>query len=265
MRISYSSRFFLYAPLGLFLCLAAWVMAHWWLAAQAFDRKLQALRGHQAAPGITVTWSNVTISGFPFRIDALFDDLRVSGAGAHGPFAWRSEKFLVHFLTYNEDKQVYEAEGRQRLHWTGGDGKAHDADLQIGGLQASSILRAGALARFDLHVIAAASPGFTVADLQFHLRRDPDAKGLDLMLRADDMTSDTGIAPLGRHVTGLRLYETLTDAAPFMPLLAGAASWPDAAKAWRGAALVTNADVQADGLTGTAKDPRLTGLLSFLY
>ena len=39
LTCKYSSRFWLYAPLALFLALAAWVMSHWWLAGRARSTK----------------------------------------------------------------------------------------------------------------------------------------------------------------------------------------------------------------------------------
>ena len=47
-RMNYSSRFWLFAPLAMFLALAGWAMAHWWVVAGALDKKLTALNGHEA-------------------------------------------------------------------------------------------------------------------------------------------------------------------------------------------------------------------------
>ena len=43
----YSSRFWLYTPISLFLILAVAVMVHWWMAAGAFEKKLGALKGRE--------------------------------------------------------------------------------------------------------------------------------------------------------------------------------------------------------------------------
>ena len=42
----YSSRFWLYAPITVFLIIAAATMIHWWTVAGAFDKKLAAAKGH---------------------------------------------------------------------------------------------------------------------------------------------------------------------------------------------------------------------------
>ena len=100
--MSYSSRFWLYAPISAFLLLAAATMAHWWLVDKAFEKKLAAIKGHEAIPGVTLDWDKVEVGGFPFRIDADFTNFRAQGAGARGPFAWKTDKFALHALTYGE-------------------------------------------------------------------------------------------------------------------------------------------------------------------
>src|SRR5471032_112317 len=121
--MKYSSRFWLFAPLVLFFALAAWAIAHWWVLASALDRKLTALNGHEAAPGITLSYASKTISGFPFNIDVVFTDFVAEGQGAHGPFRWTSDKVALHRLTFGRIQDLYEAAGNQTLSWTDARGK----------------------------------------------------------------------------------------------------------------------------------------------
>lgn len=209
-----------------FLALAAAVMIHWWFAASAFEKALTAMKGHEAAPGITIDWSNVTVGGFPFRIDADFEKFSAAGAGARGPFTWTSEKFALHSLTYGRRKTVYEAAGKQNLQWVAGDGLAHNIDFLPGTMRGSSTTDARGLARFDLDIVDLDGAGFAIRRAQFHMRRDPDGKDLDVAVRGDDVRGFGENRPL---VEG---FFTLTDAAPLMPLLAGQAFWPDAVRAW---------------------------------
>jgi hypothetical protein len=241
--MSYSSRFWLYAPLCLLLALAGWVSWHWWNAAAAFGTKLDALKGREAVPGIVISWQSKTVSGFPFRLDAVFTGFSVKGAGAHGRFEWHSEKFALHALTYEAAKTVFEAAGQQKLAWTGADGAGHTVAFLPGSLHASSVMGRQALALFDLDIADASAKNIAAARFQFHMRRDPDGKDLDLMLEADGV----------RGGNDVKVYATLSNAAAFLPLLRGDASWPDAARAWR-----------AQG--GTAKYSQGTdALLSALY
>ena len=123
--VRFSSKFWLFAPLVLFFALAGTAMAHWWIVAGALDRKLTAMNGHEAIPGITLSYTGKTISGFPFNIDVLFTGFVAEGQGAHGPLRWSSEKFALHRLTYGRPQDIYEAAGEQSLSWTDGHGKNH--------------------------------------------------------------------------------------------------------------------------------------------
>lgn len=183
--MNYSSRFWLYAPFGTFLTLAAIAMVHWWIVAGAFENKLEALKGHEAVPGIVLDWDKVDVGGFPFRLDADFSNFRLHGAGAHGPFGWRAEKFALHALTYGQARTVYEAAGRQQANWTDADATAHSESFLAGTLRASSIIDAKGLARADLDLVDLRAGNSTIGHLQFHMRRDPNGADLDLMLRAD--------------------------------------------------------------------------------
>ena len=223
--LKYSSRFWLYAPTGFFLLLAATVMIHWWSAADGFEKKLAALKGREAVPGVTLNWDKVEVGGFPFRMDSSFQNLRIAGAGAHGPFSWRSEKFAMHGLTYGRSQDVYEAAGQQQVSWTDASGQNHAASFLPGSMRGSSILDAQGLRRFDLDIVQIGGADFTLARLQFHMRRDPDGNSLDLMISIDSL-------PAGKPAH-LQLYVTLPKAKALMSLLQGDIAWPEATKRWR--------------------------------
>ena len=217
----YSSRFWLYAPTSLFLTLAIAVMIHWWLAADAFEKKLAALKGHEAIPGVTLDWASVKVGGFPFRLDADFTNFRIAGAGAHGPAAWASEKFALHGLSYGRSQNVYEAAGQQRVAWTDANGSGHAASFLPGSMRGSSILDAQGLKRFDLDIIAMAGSAF--ARFQFHTRRGPT--GLDVMVKTDTLANG--------KVLNSQAYATLSKEETLAPLLRGEMSWRQADAAWR--------------------------------
>lgn len=221
--MNYSSRFWLYAPITLFLMIAAAVMIYWWMAAGAFEKKLAALKGHDAIPGVMMDWATVSVSGFPFRLDADFTDFSIKGAGAHGPFAWKSEKFARHALTYGRAKNVFEAAGRQQVSWTDADGGSHAASFLPGSMRGGSVVDDRGLSRFDLDIMDLAGQDFAIGRLQFHMRRGP--AGLDLMLKADNLK-----APARGN---LQVYATLSRVELLSALLRGEASWPQAATEWR--------------------------------
>ncbi len=172
----YSSRFWLYAPITVFLLIAIAVMAHWKIAADAFEKRLASLKGHDAAPGIILDWDSVAVSGFPFRLDADFTNFSVHGAAARGPFAWKSKAFALHALTYGPAKTVYEAAGLQHLEWTGADG-VHRADLLPATFRGSSITDGRGLIRADLDMTAAGRAGLhRPAAAIPHAARPPTAR-----------------------------------------------------------------------------------------
>jgi hypothetical protein len=224
--MNYSSRFWLYAPITLFLMIAAAVMVHWWMVAGAFEKKLTALKGRQAIPGVTLDWNSVAVSGFPFRLDADFVNFRIAGTGAHGPFAWTAEKFALHTLSYARAKTVYEAAGRQTVSFVPAGKAALDASFLPASMRGSSITDARGLRRFDLDIIGLGATDFTIGRLQFHMRRDPDGADLDLMLQADSLKTE------GKP-RNIQAYATLSRANALTEFLAGDMAWPQAAANWQ--------------------------------
>jgi hypothetical protein len=248
----YSSRFWLYAPISLFLLLAVAVMIHWWMVADAFERRLAALKGQEAVPGMIVDWASVDVGGFPFRLDAAFTNFRVQGAGAHGPFSWTTEKFALHALTYGRKQIVYEAAGNQDVRWTWSNGKMQHASFLPGTMRGSSILDGRGLNRFDLDIVDLGNSSFAIGRLQFHLRRDPDGTDLDLMFTTDGLQLDRV------KIGNLQLYVTLSQAEALLPLLRGEASWPQATQRWR--ALGGTAKLSSGLLAGQSPVWRLSPL-----
>ena len=269
--MSYSSRFWLYAPLALFLGLAVWVMTHWWLVAKDMDQRLIALNGHQAVPGVRVSWDKQTISGFPFRLDVVFENVSVRAEAPRGPIIWHSDRFALHALTYGRNQDIFEAAGQQTLAWTDADNAQHQISFLPATLHASVIEDGRGVRRFDLDMLDAggkATDGtaFTVGRAQFHLRRDPKTDALDLVLNTVEAKGPT---PFGDHIRNLEIYGRITQGNAFARLLRGQSGWMDALMAWRhdGGTIVTDkADIQSSALTTQKSGPELEpGLRSLLF
>lgn len=268
--MKYSSRFWLYAPLALFLALAAFAMGHWWIVASAFDKKLNALNGHQAVPGVTLSWNGQTISGFPFRLDVVFRNMRIRAEAPRGPVVWQSQHFALHALTYGRTQDIFEAAGRQSLAWTDLDGVRHHLSFLPGSLHASAIADAKGLSRFDLNMVDAGGTDadgakFTAADTQLHMRRDPNANALDLVLRATNLNAPA--TPFGERINKLQIYARITKGSAFSRLLSGQAGWMDAIMAWRhmhGKIVPGPVDIQSSDLTTKTAGPGLMSRLKAL-
>jgi hypothetical protein len=270
--MKYSSRFWLYAPLVLFLALAAWAMSHWWFMASALDKKLKAMNGHQAVPGVTLSWDSQTLSGFPFRLDVVFTNFTAHAEGPRGPLIWHSDRFAMHALTYGRTQGIFEAAGPQTLSWSDADGAHHQLSFLPGSLRASAIADSKGLTRFDLDMLDASGKdsdgaAFTVGRAQLHARRDPKSDALDLNVSAVEAKDPA--TPFGDHIQNMEIYAQATQGSAFARLLAGQAGWMDAIMAWRhqgGAITATRAHVQSSALNTDKADASLApGLRAFLF
>jgi hypothetical protein len=266
--MNYSSRFFLYAPFALLLLIGLATGARWWVVAGALETRLDAMQRGQAMPGVTVRYRTRNVGGFPFRLEAVLDDLSVSIATVDGPVVWRAEHFALHGLTYGRNELIFEAAGRQSLGW----GRGHRLDFQTGSLHASAIQDDAGLSRFDLDLVAFDSPALAAGRIQFHIRRAKDT--LDIATSGEDVQ----LAPRWRGAFGDRislaaLQGDVSAPRAFDGLRAGRADWQSAADAWRKArgALHVNPfeinwgtlDMLAHGRIGLDDAKRPSGLLDF--
>jgi hypothetical protein len=230
----YSSRFFLYAPVVMFLSLAAAVMVWWWIAATALDKQLDAANGREAIPGVKISFTSKKIAGFPFRVDTLLENLRIEVATTQGPLVWRAEHFASHALNYGREQAVYEAAGRQEISWRDDDGTLHDFRFVPGWLRASSIAAHGTLVRFDLDIVEIASPDLGAGRVQFHMRRNPASDALDIAVSGDTIKLAPELqAGFGDALKHVLLVGKLAPGTFFAPLLSGKIDWRRATEDWR--------------------------------
>ena len=222
--MKYSSRFFLYAPLGVFLLLLAIAGIHWWITASRLAAWLDARNGHEILPGVTMRYDAKQITGFPFGLDTELHNLRLAVRSAHGTSQWQSEKFAMHALVYGRDETIFEAAGHQMLR--SGDRKLAFA---VGVLRASAIRTHGSLVRFDLDILGFGSTDFTAQRLQFHARRN-GADAIETFLEADGLACAGGT-----RVGQLRFQGSVSRANEMSGLLSGRENWDGAMTGWRAA------------------------------
>lgn len=234
--MNFSSRFYLFAPLALLLVVAAAMGGWWWHAERALARRLDGLQAGEAMPGVTLRYRARGIGGFPFNLDAVFDDMRVSVETGNGPVLWRAEHFALHQLTYGRDETIFEAAGRQSLEWTDDGGKPHRLAFQAGATHASAIRDGRGLSRFDLDLVAFGSAALTAARLQFHIRRVSAANRLDLFVTGDTIRLGPALSSaFGGEIKSAALQGSLGAASAFDGLRAGRTDWRSAVEAWRNA------------------------------
>src|SRR5262249_26237704 len=127
------------------------------------------------------------ISGFPFRLDAVFKNLEIDIETPHGPSSWKTDDFALHRLTYGAEKTLFEAAGRQRLSWTDAKSRSHEVSLAVGSLRASTIESDSGLQRFDLAVVSLNSADLSAENGELHLRKEPGNDAIDLFVVANEM------------------------------------------------------------------------------
>lgn len=259
--MKYSSRFFLYAPLVLFLALAITACSYWWIVASALSKKLDALNGHLAIPGVTLSFASKTVSGFPFNLDVVFKNFRVTVDTPHGLSTWAAEDFALHALTYGRDQMLFEAAGHQALTWHDLKGGAHALPFQVGELHASTIETEHGMARIDIDCIGFGSPALTAARIQLHLRINPNGQAIDVAADGDAVHLSPPLVTLfGDTLNQVRAEITVAPLVPFSGLRKGETSWVDAVEAWRkagGTADVSDIQVSWTHISGVGKG-RLT-------
>jgi hypothetical protein len=254
----YSSRFFLFAPICVFLALMGVVGVHWWIMADALSARLAAANGHEIAPGVVMRFASKQISGFPFSLDTVFRDVSFEIAKPHGSIVWRSENFAMHALTYGRDQTIFEAAGRQELDWTSIDGSKHVLHFGVASLHASAIMDRVGVTRFDLDLIGFGSFETTAQRLQFHVRRNKDDT-LDLAIMCD------GVVTTDAPPSSFDLDGQIDRAHVLDPLRAGKMRWYEALESWRranGKLHVANAKSAPDGNVILDNAHRLSGKLA---
>jgi hypothetical protein len=228
----YSSRFFLYAPFVGLLLLAAIAAVHWWIAASAWAKYLDAANGHEIMPGVRISFAGKRIAGFPFRNDTILKNLRVEVAEVDGPVVWTSDNFAIHELTYGRVQAIFEAAGRQTLSWSDAHGAAHRFGFLPGTFRASSILAGGRLLRFDSQIADLNGGDFRAADAQFHLRVSND--GIDTYLTLRDAHVSGGYAAaLGPAIDNLTVNGLFDHASKLQAVLRGDRALQSALENWR--------------------------------
>lgn len=230
--MKYSSRFFLYAPVGVFLLLLAAAGIHWWIAASRLATWLDAHNGREIMPGVTMRFDARSITGFPFSLDTEFENVSFTVATPLGPTQWRSEHFAMHGLTYGRDETIFEAAGRQFLRWTRPDRTMRALEFAVASLRASAIDKNGGLERFDLDLVGFGSKAFTAQRLQIHLRRN-GADKLDLYLLSSGLRSAAGSCPRLDYLASGELEGSADRAEAFSPLLSAKQDWNGAVADWR--------------------------------
>jgi len=202
--MSYSNRIFMYGPVALLLLIVILYSVFWRVQADTLAARLDRANGGELIPGVSFSFAQKTIGGFPFRLDVLLSGVSFGYRSGGAELDWRSDRIALHRLAYKPGQFIFEADGAQTFTWTGGhDSKPATLSLMPETARASAILTGGRLVRLDLDVWRARGTeqsarqpevSFSADRAQFHaLARRNDT--LDLALQIDNSRAAASAAP----------------------------------------------------------------------
>lgn len=272
MKMRYSSRVFLYAPLFFLLALAVAAALRWQAVAGGLENWLRQHNGHEIAPGVTLYFASESVGGFPFNVDEVLTNVTFQVKSARTSGSWHTDAFAIHELTFGRDQQIYEAAGGQTVSWTDAKGGAHHLAFVPGSLRASTILSRGQLARFDLDINGIGSRQISGARLQLHFRKAPDRDATEFAMTAEQLRLAPALqAGFGADLWRAEIEGSLVPSAPFAALFAGHEAWDRALDAWRRSEGAFHLDslavawdgvhIHASGRLGLDDEHRLQGTL----
>src|SRR5258705_13239947 len=85
--MSYSSRLFIYGPVGLLLLIVVLYSVFWSVQADPLSARLDRSNGGEVIPGINFAFAGKTVGGYPFRLDAVLSGVTFSHQDAGGETA----------------------------------------------------------------------------------------------------------------------------------------------------------------------------------
>jgi hypothetical protein len=193
--MSYSNRIYMYGPVGLLLLIAILYSVFWRVEADTMSARLDRANGGEIAPGISFSFAQKSVGGFPFRLDVLLTGVRLGYRNANTQIDWRTDRFALHRMAYGRNQFIFESDGTQTISWTTQpDAMPVTVLLTPETARASAILNRGRVLRFDLDLWRphgtetgpADTPAVFAADrAQFHAlaRRN---NTLDLAIQVDN-------------------------------------------------------------------------------
>ena len=240
--MSYSSRVFMYGPVGLLVLIAILYSVFWRVEADTLSARLDSANGGEIIPGVSFSFSQKSVGGFPFRLDVLLTGVNFGYRNAANDIRWRSDRLALHRMAYGRNQFIFEVDGTQTITWSPlQNGASRTLIFTPETARASAILTAGRLVRFDLDVWRArgtenfaqdGEASFSADRAQLHaLARRNDT--VDVVMQVDNGRAGAAVLALQSSVPLIDCRATLDKAG----ILAGAATGNDdiarALQLWR--------------------------------
>src|SRR5581483_10902192 len=136
-----------FAPMIAVGCLFAIYSVFWYLAAGEVRAAIEAFAANPDRGDVNLGWSDLSISGYPYRIAATFDAPVAAAPLAPEDWSWRAGSIEADFLPYNLHHVVLRIGGEQVLQYRDVSGAAptrHTIRATAGGAWASYVALPGA-------------------------------------------------------------------------------------------------------------------------
>lgn len=256
-----ASRARIFVPAIALAVLAAIYSVYWYVMAGKTREFLETFATEHHAGNVAINWSGLSLSGYPYRIEASFTAPAISAPNAPEDWSWSARGLDADFLPYSLNHVVLKVDGEQLLQYrdtTKNGGRRHAVRITAEGTWASYVnvkdAPFGRLA-IDVNNLVALKDGkapstgqrFAAGRLQFHTRPAEPAKGLadvsyDVAVQGNDMALDNADAPrvLGPRIDIISAQARIRN----LPRTANA-SPGDFGRAWAtGGGVVTISDMQ---------------------
>lgn len=149
--MSYSNRIYMYGPVGLLLLIAILYSVFWRVEADTMSARLDRANGGEIAPGISFSFAQKSVGGYPFRLDVLLTGVKLDYRNGSTQIDWRTDRFALHRMAYGRNQFIFESDGTQTISWTTQpEAMPVTVLLSPETARASAILNQGRLLRFDL-------------------------------------------------------------------------------------------------------------------
>jgi hypothetical protein len=206
------SRWRIFGPTLVLMVGVAVYSAYWYVVA---GKVRTAIEDFAATPAdnIVTSWSGLSISGYPYRIEAGFDAPSIRAPLAPEAWEWSAGRLSADFLPYNLRHVVLKIDGEQLLKYrdvSGAVPRSHVLRANAEGTWASYVDLPGApfgRLAIDIDNVVAIRDGdrkagrFAAKRLQLHTQPaetgappSPTAASYDVAIQADEVTAAPGDA-----------------------------------------------------------------------
>src|SRR5579863_5432608 len=109
--MSYSNRIFMYGPVGLLVLIAILYSVFWRVEADTLSARLDRANGGEVIPGVSLSFAQKSVGGFPFRLDVLLSGVALAYRNGSTQIDWRSDRLALHRMAYGRNLFIFEADG----------------------------------------------------------------------------------------------------------------------------------------------------------